>query len=482
MHFAGSLGKSGQMHAGRVLITGFSSKNRTVANVFDRRLKCGALRAKNALHFLFATPGEVHAAVAHPMTYCAIDFGTSNSAVALPDGASIRLAPVEGNATTLPTAVFFNTDEDEQAYGRAALEAYIDGFDGRLMRSMKSILGSPLAETSTDLGDGSAIRYVDVITLFLQHLKQKAQAVSSTPITRAVLGRPVFFVDDDPRADQLAQNQLQAAAQAIGLSDIHFQYEPIAAAFDYEASLTKEALVLVADIGGGTSDFSLVRVGPERAEKLSRKDDVLAHYGVHVAGTDFDRRVELATILRELGYQSIAPEGREVPNRVYFDLATWHLINTVYAPKRVGELQLMRHLYSDQRHHDRLMRVVDRRLGHALASHAEAAKIDVAAGGETSIGMEEVEEALRIGFTAQQLVDAGLEETRRIAQAAEETVRRAGVAPADVSAVYFTGGSTGLSFLSQSISSAFPTAEAVFGDRLASVATGLGIYARRLFS
>jgi hypothetical chaperone protein len=425
--------------------------------------------------------GGVHAAVAHLMTYCAIDFGTSNSAVALPDGASIRLAPVEGNATTLPTAVFFNTDEDEQAYGRAALESYIDGFDGRLMRSMKSILGSPLAETSTDLGDGSAIRYVDVITLFLQHLKQKAQAVASTPITRAVLGRPVFFVDDDPRADQLAQNQLQAAAEAVGLTDIHFQYEPIAAAFDYEARLTKEGLVLVADIGGGTSDFSLVRVGPARVEKLSRKEDVLAHFGVHVAGTDFDRRVELATILRELGYQSIAPEGREVPNRVYFDLATWHLINTVYGPKRVSELQLMRHLYSDQRHHDRLMRVVDRRLGHALASHAEAAKIDVAAGGVTTIGMEEVEEALRIGFNEQQLIEAGLEETRRIVEAARETVRRAGVTPDDVGAIYFTGGSTGLGFLSQSLSNAFPAAEAVFGDRLASVATGLGIYARRLF-
>jgi hypothetical chaperone protein len=416
------------------------------------------------------------------MTYCAIDFGTSNSAVALPDGASIRLAPVEGNATTLPTAVFFNTDEDSQAYGRAALEAYIDGFDGRLMRSMKSILGSPLAEHSTDLGDGSAIKYVDVITLFLQHLKQKAQAVASEPITRAVLGRPVFFVDDDPRADQMAQNQLEAAARAIGLKDIHFQYEPIAAAFDYEARLTDERLVLVADIGGGTSDFSLVRVGPERAKQLSRKSDVLAHYGVHVAGTDFDRRVELATILRELGYQSIAPEGREVPNRVYFDLATWHLINTVYGPKRVGELQLMRHLYTDPRHHDRLMRVVDRRLGHALTSHAEDAKIEVAAGGTTTIDMEEVEEALRIAFDEKQLVEAGKEETRRIVAAASETVRRAGVAASDVNAVYFTGGSTGLGFLSQALAAAFPDAEAVFGDRLASVATGLGIYARRVFT
>jgi hypothetical chaperone protein len=225
-----------------------------------------------------------------------------------------------------------------------------------------------------------------------------------------------------------------------------------------------------------------VRVGPARVRMLSRKEDVLAHYGVHVAGTDFDRRVELATILRELGYQSMAPEGREVPNRVYFDLATWHLINTVYGPKRVSELQLMRHLYSDPRHHDRLMRVVERRLGHALASHAETAKIDVAAGGATTIGMEEVEEALRIGFDEQQLIDAGLEETRRIVAAARETVHRAGVVPQDVDAIYFTGGSTGLGFLSQSLSNAFPEAEAVFGDRLASVATGLGIYARRLFA
>jgi len=128
------------------------------------------------------------------------------------------------------------------------------------------------------------------------------------------------------------------------------------------------------------------------------------------------------------------------------------------------------------------MRVVERRLGHALASHAEAAKIEVAAGGETTIGMEEVEEALRIGFDEQQLIDAGLEETRRIVAAARETVHRAGVTPQDVDAIYFTGGSTGLGFLSKSLSNEFPEAEAVFGDRLASVATGLGIYARRLFA
>jgi hypothetical chaperone protein len=415
------------------------------------------------------------------MTYCAIDFGTSNSAVAVPDGAALRLAPVEGAYTTLPTAVFFNTDENTRDFGRAALDAYIDGFDGRLMRSMKSILGSALAENSTDLGDGSAIKYTDVIAIFVDHLKRSAEASAGAAISRAVLGRPVFFVDDDPRADQLAQQQLEAAARSVGLREIHFQYEPIAAAFDYESHLSKEGLVLVADIGGGTSDFSLVRVGPERMKRVERKDDVLAHHGVHVAGTDFDRRVELATILRELGYQSLDPEARELPSRIYFDLATWHLINTIYAPKRVSELALMRHLFIDVKQHDRLMRVIERRLGHALAAHAEEAKIGVAAGGETVIDLELVEGDLRLAFDEAQLIKAGHDETLRIVQAARDTVQVAGVAPRDVDAIYFTGGSTGLAFLSGALAAAFPEAQPVFGDRLASVATGLGIHARRLF-
>ena len=414
-------------------------------------------------------------------SFCAIDFGTSNSAVALPTADGMRLAPVEGAHATLPTAVFFNVDEHTREFGRAALDAYIDGFDGRLMRSMKSILGSPLAETTTDLGDGSAIRYTEIITIFIEHLKRSAERFAGVPITRAVLGRPVFFVDDDPRADRLAERQLEAAARAVGFAEIQFQYEPIAAAFDYESRQTEEGLVLVADIGGGTSDFSLVRVGPQRMQRLERKDDVLAHHGVHVAGTDFDRRVELATILRELGYQSLDAQGREVPNRVYFDLATWHLINTVYPPKRVAELRLMRHLYRDVRHHDRLMRVVERRLGHALAAYAEEAKIGVAAGGATVIDLEQVEDDLRLAFDDAQLIDAGRDETRRIVDAARETVRAAGVAPRDVNAIYFTGGSTGLAFLTAALADAFADAQPVFGDRLASVATGLGIHAQRVF-
>ena len=105
--------------------------------------------------------------------------------------------------------------------------------------------------------------------------------------------------------------------------------------------------------------------------RLERKDDVLAHHGVHVAGTDYDRRVELAAILPAFGYRSLDPEGRELPNKIYFDLATWHLINTVYTPKRLGELKLMKHLYRDVQQYDRLTSVVEQRLGHALMARAE---------------------------------------------------------------------------------------------------------------
>ncbi|HTJ95338.1 MAG TPA: Hsp70 family protein [Pararobbsia sp.] len=415
------------------------------------------------------------------MNFCAIDFGTSNSAIALPHHASVRLVPVEEQAVTLPTAVFFNTDEDSQAFGRAAIEAYIDGYDGRLMRSMKSILGSSLAESTTELGDGSAIRYLDVITLFVQHLKKKAEAAGQRMLDRVVMGRPVYFVDGDPKADRMAQAQLEAIAKRVGFREVEFQFEPIAAAFDYEVRLDHEALVLVADIGGGTSDFSLVRVGPERAKHLHRKADVLAHHGVHVAGTDYDRRVELDGVLTELGYKSLDANGKEVPNRIYFDLATWHLINTVYTPKRAGEFALLRHLYADPAYHQRLMTVIDHRLGHALAGRAEDAKIAVSAGGECTIDLGDVEAALQTAFDNAGLIASSREETRRIVEAARETVAMAGIPAHRLDALYFTGGSTGLKFLTDALAAAFPNARPVVGDRLASVATGLGIHARRMF-
>jgi hypothetical chaperone protein len=142
----------------------------------------------------------------------------------------------------------------------------------------------------------------------------------------------------------------------------------------------------------------------------------------------------------------------------------------------------MKHLYSNPQHHQRLMRVVERRLGHALMGQAEHAKIAVAGGGRTEIDLEQVEEALRIGFDERQLIEAGADEAQRIADAARHTVALAGVGVEQVAAIYFTGGTTGLKFLTDAIAAQFPAAESVFGDALASVAKGLGIHAQRVFA
>ena len=434
----------------------------------------------------------------------AVDFGTSNSAVALcraaagPQSATapaVRLVELESGHPTMPTAVFYRADtpaqqlDAERLYGRAAIAAYVEGQDGRLMRSMKSILGSSLLDQSTDIGAGRAVRYRDVVTVYLQHLKAQAEASAGHALQRVVLGRPVFFVDDDPARDTQAQQALLGAAQQVGFREIVFQYEPIAAALDYEMRMpagAAEQIVLVADIGGGTSDFSVVRVGPERRSRAERRDDVLANHGVHVAGTDFDRRVELAAILPLLGYRSLRPARRgetprEVPSGVYFDLATWHLINTVYAPARLAELRAMKGWYTRAEHHARLLTTVQQRLGHALAAAAEKAKIDVALQGLAQIDLQALETGLSSSLQAVQAAETLQADLETIVAAAQETVKRAGVPAEAVDVLFFTGGSTGLQPLVDGIAAGFKRAQQVRGDRFASVAQGLGLHAQRVF-
>lgn len=428
-----------------------------------------------------------------PRDFCAIDFGTSNSAVAIPADAGMRLAPLEGTQLTMPTAVFYyaegrhDADGPPRAFGRAALAAYVEGVDGRLMRSMKSVLGSSLIDQVTDVGGGRGVRYGDMLAGYLKRLRQQAQAAQGEAPQRVVLGRPVFFVDEEPARDAAAQASLEAAARSVGFAEVHFQYEPIAAAFDYEQQAEREQRVLVADIGGGTSDFSVVRVGPERMQRLDRRDDILANHGVHIAGTDFDRHIELTSILREFGYRALGParpdgSAREVPSGIYFDLATWHLINTCYSPQRLAELRSMRSFYADLRQHQRLMTVLEERLGHELATRAEEAKIAVAGGGDCQIDLGLIESGLQVQLGEAAAVQALQADIERIAQAGRETVAQAGLRPDQVDALYFTGGSTGLRLLAERIAADYPGARQVRGDRFASVATGLGLHAARLFA
>ena len=408
----------------------------------------------------------------------AIDFGTSNSAVCLAAGGRTFLVPLEHGRETIPTAVFYNAEQQATVFGRQALQQYEEGTEGRLMRSLKSLLGSDLLSETT-LVNGRNVAYRHVIAEFLAHLKNMAESHASCRLERLVMGRPVHFVDDDPERDRLAEATLAEIACDAGFEEVSFEYEPIAAAFDFETSLETEEVVLVVDIGGGTSDFSLVRLGPSRRTRGIRTGDLLASSGIHLAGGDFDQRLSLATVMGELGYESPGKDGKLVPSALFFELATWHKINFLYTFRELALAEDLKYFMEDARLHERLMTVLKGRHGHRIASHVEGAKIAVAEGGDAAIDLAFIEEGLRAAVSEADLTGAIRPLLQGIVRSALTAVRQAGMAPAQVTALYFTGGSVAIRELRRAFHEAFPESRVVVGDHFASVARGLGLSALR---
>ncbi|NIA56070.1 Hsp70 family protein [Massilia sp. TW-1] len=411
---------------------------------------------------------------------CGVDFGTSNSTVGwVRPGAPVLLA-LEDGKPTLPSVVFFNADDDQVRYGRAALADYLEGYDGRLMRSLKSLLGTPLMEAQTEVA-GRALPFRQLLGYFIGEVKRRAEREAGRPFERAVFGRPVYFVDDDPDADRLAEDTLADIARAVGFTEIGFQYEPIAAAFDYESRIDREELVLIADIGGGTSDFSLVRLGPARAGRADRRDDILATGGVHIGGTDFDKYLSLASVMPLLGHGSALLSGAAVPSSYYFNLATWHTINQAYTRKNIAQLADLVRDAAEPDKLKRLQHLIDERAGHWLAMRVEEAKIGLSDAPEVALDLDRLAppERLRVGrdvFTASigGLVDNVGATVRRL-------LDEAGIAADRVDTVFFTGGSSGVASLRERIAAIVPDARKVEGDLFGSIGAGLALDAARKF-
>ncbi len=405
-----------------------------------------------------------------------IDFGTSNSAMAVRQGAGLsRIVALEGNAPTLPTALFFNAEDQRTHFGRDAVAQYLAGTEGRLMRSLKSLLGSALLQDKTAVHN-QMVSYQDIIGLFLRMLAQKARDALGGMSARVVMGRPVHFVDGDAARDQQAEDALRQAALSAGFENVSFQFEPIAAALDYEQRIDRESLVLVVDIGGGTSDFTVVRLGPQRMARADRSSDVLATTGVHIGGTDFDRRLSLDLLMPLLGFRHIGPSGREVPSRVFFDLSTWHLIQWLYSPRALRDAQNLRTDYADAALHARLMRVLNERLGHRLANTVEQAKIAASlADAEAPMPLDWVEAGLGAAVTPPGLAQSLAQPLEQVVACARDCLQMAGLGDGGVDAIYLTGGSSALRPLRQALRRAFPATPQVEGDLFGGVAAGLAV-------
>ncbi|MDO8448106.1 MAG: Hsp70 family protein [Rhodoferax sp.] len=407
-----------------------------------------------------------------------IDFGTSNSAAALvgADG-QLCVIPLDGASAAMPTALFFCNETHTTLFGTQAMQAYLGGTEGRLMRSIKSLLGSRLMDEYTVV-NGQSIRFFDIVVLFFKELKARCEAHVGHPIERAMLGRPVHFVDDDAERDALAQATLGRAAREAGFAHIDFQLEPIAAAFDFEQRIARETTALVVDIGGGTSDFTVIRLGPDLRQKSDRSSDILATTGVHLGGTDFDRLLDLGYVMPLLGYRHIGPGERPIPNSVFFDLSTWHLIHHAYSRKSMHFARELWTSYADLALHARLMQVLEEHHGHRILAGVEAAKI------ACSISQDNAAVDLAFLHTPNNALPAppvvitphGMGEAlagslTQVVQCALQCVQASGLAAVDV--VYLTGGSSALQPLVDALKAALPGATMVQGDRFGGVAAGL---------
>ncbi|GAB2888426.1 Hsp70 family protein [Uliginosibacterium flavum] len=417
---------------------------------------------------------------AAPARACGVDFGTSNSTVGHARPGAETLLALEGGRLSLPSAVFFNADEGSTHFGRDAMAAYLDGYEGRLVRALKSLLGSGLIDAHTEVA-GRTLAFRELLATFIRELKHRAEEAAGRPFDCAVFGRPVFFVDGKPEADKLAEDTLAQIARAAGFRELSFQYEPIGAALHYERSLNREELVLIADIGGGTADFSLVRLSPERAQSVERREDLLGNGGVHIGGTDFDRALNLASAMPLLGLGSRTANGGVLPSQLFHLLATWHTIPLAYSRTAAVDLQQIYRMSAERDKLDRLSRLINQRSGHWLALQVEEAKIALSGADSTRLDLGELWPELGGEITREAFSDATAELVTRVAQTVSDLLAQACIPASAVDTIFFTGGGSGVPQLRAQIGALLPEARACEGDLFGSIGAGLAVEAARRY-
>ena len=405
---------------------------------------------------------------------CGIDFGTSNSSVAIARNGVITLVPMEDDVhVTIPSAIFFSPKGYKPVYGRAAVKMFFDRQEGRFMRSLKRVLGTSLMNHGT-LVNGKPVKFERIIASFLQNLKERTEAFANQEIQNVVMGRPVHFVDNNKEADRRAQEELRSIAQRIGYKHILFQFEPIAAAFAHEVKIVGEKLAIVADLGGGTSDFTVIRLSKSYVAKTDRGSDILANTGVRVGGNDFDKNLSLSAIMPELGYLSTYGKKRlEVPLKYYHDLAEWSKVNFLYTPKVLSQVRQFLHESHDKKRFARLLTLLEQERGHSLLATAEEIKIALTAQEDHNVKFNFLEDDLSIAVTRRQFEDAIHNEVVKISDAATDCLKQASVKSGDIDLVILTGGSTEIPIVQSAFKKLFPQAAVADENKLSSVGMGL---------
>ena len=414
--------------------------------------------------------------------YCGLDFGTSNSTIGVSTENNITMVPLDQGKPIIRSAIFFNFEAGGCQFGQQGVTDYLSGVHGRLMMSLKSVLGSSLMDEDTSI-QHRRISYREILGYFLQHIKQQAETTLGHELTRIVLGRPVRFHDQDDVKDRLAQDTMESIARKLGFKTVLFQYEPIAAALTYEQSITGEQLALIVDLGGGTSDFSVIRLRPGM-ENQDRLQDVLANNGIHIGGTDFDTELSLKAVMPELGLGSEmrGMSGNiQVPNSYYYDLTTWHTINSLYTHRTRSELHTIKNFAFDPKRITRLINVIEKQAGHKILNEVEQGKCLLSNAEQANLDFQFIEKEFFISIQQKMFENFIQNKIEKLVQVVLKTISDSGIKTSDIDSIFFTGGSTQIPMIRSAILAHFPNAEIVQGDVFSSVGKGLIIDAKRKF-
>jgi len=420
----------------------------------------------------------------HGSIACGIDFGTSNTTVAIAqeNDEQITLVPLEEQHLTIPSTIFFPAESQTVFFGRKAINAHIAQEEGRFMRSFKRVLGTSLMKEGTHI-DGRKTKFEHIIGRFVEDIKSKAELLADRDIQDVVAGRPVHFIDGNAQADKEAESQLETIFASAGFKNIRFQYEPIAAAFAHELTMgDAERLAVVMDIGGGTSDFTIMRLSGRYISKPDRQQDILANAGIRIGGNDFDRALSLKCFMPLLGLGSFwGAKGLGFPLTPFFDLSELSKIQCMYTQKYKRDLKELIGQSNDKALTNRLLTVVEEEQGHALMAAVEEAKIHLSSAEQTSADLSFIEADLEAQMDRAQFEESLHGNIESIQKTINDCIAIAEVKANDVALVILTGGGTAIPLLQEITRHIFPQAEISDGNRLSSVGFGLACDARRYY-
>jgi len=402
-----------------------------------------------------------------------IDFGTSNSAAGYVKDGQPQLIEMTPGQKTIPTTFFFDFETRQTLIGELANQALLDGVEGRFMRALKRVLGTTLMHEKRQILN-QRMTFVDIISGFLKKIKTRAEAEVGVTFDHVVSGRPVVFHGvGDPR-EAKAETDLRACYLAAGFSGVTFIAEPEAAAIASGALEQPDGIGLIVDIGGGTSDFSLFRTGPDGVT-------ILANHGVRIGGTDFDRAISIDRVMPLLGKGTqlrkvIGPGLSPVPNAIFNDLATWEKITFLYTAENRRMAAEMARLADAPGEMNRLVTVLDHELGHEMAFAVERGKIAASSGdAHPAIFLGQVEPGLSVALPVAALALIMADQAQMLRLGAQEVVQMAGLRSDQVDQVIYVGGSSLMSMVQATMRAQFPNAAHSFTEVFTAVADGLAI-------